>query len=207
MSRQPHRTPRAAPPPPVSVDDELWSTHGLTVDAALGPLDRVATETERRWGHSRLMRLVSPETALKWSRANNKLSLAIQSRDSALVAQRASVLMRGWAAVESEALESGHKPLPEGAWGVTHGGVGYVIARHREDAPALSQGLESPEHVVTIDELLLVWADHKAATAAREVKMLWPGAEVVRFGDRSVAAKPPARGGRLTDLLNDKLPF
>ena len=191
-------------------DEELWTRHTPTIDAALGPLEAKATEMQRRWGQTRLMRLAGSAVAVLFASAQGKLDEAVLSRDPARVVNRAEILARGWDALEQAALAAGHEPYPDGCWGVTFEGVDYVIAKRREDAQAIAAGSDHPERVITINELMVTYTEHQAAPAVNVVKMAFPGAQVSRVGPKynRMANKGARKAvGALSEWLDDDLPF
>ena len=86
------------------------------IDGSLKPLDALASDLERKWGRDRLIELVSPETASKFTTAKAKLDAAIAYNDPQDVIRRVNVMMRGWQALEAEAIKNGHSPFPADVW-------------------------------------------------------------------------------------------
>ena len=86
------------------------------IDGSLKPLDALASDLERKWGRDRLIELVSPETASKFTTAKAKLDASIAYNDPQDVIRRVNVMMRGWQALEKEAMKNGHKPFPPDVW-------------------------------------------------------------------------------------------
>lgn len=117
------------------------------IDGALKPLDALASEMEARWGVGRLQELVSPATAAKFQSAKHKLDLAIADGGVGEVIKRAGVLMRGWQALEQEAIDAGNKPMPADVWIASVGdengkpAVQYAIAKNNSDASLAQSGL------------------------------------------------------------------
>lgn len=85
----------------------------MMCDMALAPFDRAARDMEYKWGVDTLPELVSPETAAKYGSALAKLNDAINQSDSALVAARAAVCIRGLAAMDAEATHAGKQPASD----------------------------------------------------------------------------------------------
>ncbi len=56
---------------------------------------------EIKWGCDRLPGLVAPQTAAKFGSAKAKLDAAIELNVAADVARTASVMLRGWAALDT----------------------------------------------------------------------------------------------------------
>lgn len=117
------------------------------IDGALKPLDALASEMEARWGVGRLQELVSPATAAKFQSAKHKLDLAIADGGVGEVIKRAGVLMRGWQALEQEAIDAGNKPMPADVWIASveaengKPAVQYAIAKNNSDASLAQSGL------------------------------------------------------------------
>ena len=102
---------------------------------ALLPLDRAASEMEMKWGCERLPSLVSPETASLFGSAKAKLDAAIQVNDPQEVVRRAAVMIKGWAKMDAEATERGHRALSPDIWcHTTSTGFKVAIARSNADA-------------------------------------------------------------------------
>ena len=159
----------------------------------LKPLDAVAVEMEAKWGRGRLQELVSPATAAKFEAAKAKLDVAIHDNDVPLVIKRSEILMRGWKALEAEAIEAGHEAAPPDIW-FCHAPeedgrpeVRFAIAKTASTANLAQTDLP----VYTLDEvarIIRAWRNQHLVHAAKDI---WPDAEVVR----------------LDDIENDELPF
>lgn len=152
------------------------------IQDALEPLDRVAVEMEGKWGVGRLPRLVTPEMAAKFSSAREKLDEAIRANDLAAVVAKASVLIRGWQALDQAATDGGHKTYPEAVWSKLHRGTKYTIVLDRADVSKVAKDSKHPATVVTLDELLVVWDDFQGRRVIEETKTLFPGATVEKAG-------------------------
>ena len=152
------------------------------VQEALEPLDRVAVEMEGKWGVGRLPRLVTPEMAAKFSSAREKLDEAIRANDLDAVVAKASVLIRGWQALDQAATDAGHKTYPEAVWSKLHRGTKYTIVLDRADVSKVAKDSKHPATVVTLDELLVVWDDFQGRRVIEETKTLFPGATVEKAG-------------------------
>jgi hypothetical protein len=162
---------------------------------AMRPVDAIASEMELRWGVGKLETLVTPETAAKFESARAKLDVAIFNKDPDLVIQRAGVMVRGWKALEAEALRLGHKPAPPELWyakapeeyGLDE--MQFVIAKDNS-AATLAQ-TELPVYTVTeVARIIRLW---RSQSDVSKVKSIFAGAEVVRMDG---------------DLIDDKeIPF
>ena len=168
------------------------------VMAALEPLDRKAREIEGAWGYRRLASLAAPDLAVKFEKAKQKLDEAVKANDADAVAERAAVMLRGWAALEKAALDAGHTPLGQGRWQAKSGGKTYTVVLVREDLDAASLSAEDASTVVCVEELLVCWQNRYEGVG--KIKDAFPGARVVDERPRTGAAGRLPRGG-------DELPF
>ena len=152
---------------------------------ALRPLDRVATEMDERWGVDRLATLVSPDTASRFGSAKAKLDTAIKdNNDAAAVAKRASVMIRGWQAMDAEATAAGAVWSDPQAW-VWVDDRDKPHAFVRDTAEAARYGKANPGVTVwTMAEVVRVAASfsEKQADWIANVKDKFPGAAVQRVG-------------------------
>ena len=158
------------------------------VDGALKPLDALANEMESRWGRGKLQELVSPETSAKFEAVVQKLNVAILSHDVADVIKKSTVLIRGWKAMENEATEAGHKPMPPELWDCHAPAeddkpeVAFVIAK---DASAATMA-EVDVPVYTTQEIARIIRAWRLQSAVQTAKQSFPGAEVVRISGDGV---------------------
>ncbi|WP_448953054.1 hypothetical protein [Labrys neptuniae] len=155
---------------------------------------------EARWGIGVLERLVSPDTAAKFGSARKKLNDAVVTDDWQEVAKRASVMIRGWQALESEAMAAGHVPNDISAlWAIeSDNGKKYVFVQHERDMPAAIK--KFPDHNCwAMSEVVRILAQHSMeAAAASRVKDVFPGATVVEL-------RPPK--SPLSAIIDDEIPF
>lgn len=170
------------------------------IASALEPLDKVAIEMEARWGIGVLERLVSPDTAAKFGSARKKLNDAIGADDWEEGARRANVMIRGWQALEKEAIAAGHEPNDTGSlWAIEAAdGKKFVFVQHERDMGAAIK--KFPDHTCwAMSEVIRVLAQHSLeAAAANRVKETFPGATVVEL-------RPPK--SKWNDICNDEIPF
>lgn len=155
------------------------------INGALKPLDAAASDIELRWGVGRLETLVSPETSAKFEAARAKLDVALHEKDVDLVIQRAGVMVRGWAALEKEAIASGHRAAPPELWYATapredgKGEMRMVIAK--DNSAATLAETELPVYTVTeVARIIRAWKAQHQIHAAKEA---FPGAEIVRIAE------------------------
>lgn len=162
---------------------------------ALRPLDAAASRMEEKWGVDRLPDLVTPETASRFGMAKAKLDAALEADDVAAVVHRASVMMRGWDALDVEATAAGHQPVDVVAWlWRDDDDVPHAFVRDASDAIRYGKA-NTGVRCWTMGEIVRVAAaaEERSSLVGR-VKETWPGAEVT--------ADRPKSGD-----LNDELPF
>jgi hypothetical protein len=124
--------------------EEITGDAFEAVQKALAPLDRLATSLERKWGGvDRLASLVSPEMAAKFGSAQDKLNLAIRMNDPDEVAKRASVMVRGWQALDKAATEAGAAKLVPSCIGARHNGQSYIIVTDESCVVSVAELLEA----------------------------------------------------------------
>ncbi len=155
------------------------------IAGALKPLDAKAAELEARWGRGRLEELVTPDTAAKFEAAKAKLDVAIHDNDVAMVIKRAGNLLRGWQALEDEAVKLGHEPAPPEIW-FCHAPeedgrpeVRFAIAKNASTANLAQTDLP----VYTLDEVARIIRAWRNQHLVHAVKDIWPDAEVTKLDD------------------------
>ena len=179
-------------PDPIVAPDGVGDPMAEGIAHALRPLDRTAIEMEEKWGIDRLATLVTPATAARFGSAKAKLDAAIRENDAAEVAKRAAVMIRGWSAMDVEAIVAGATWGEPQAWVWLDDGVPHAFVKGT--AEALRYGKEHPGvSVWTMAEVVRVAASfsEKQQELVAAVKTTFPGA-VVR---------------RVTALPDDGLPF
>jgi hypothetical protein len=150
---------------------------------AMKPVDAMAAELELRWGAGKLETLVTPETAAKFESARAKLDVAIFNRDPEVVIQRAGVMVRGWKALEAEALRLGHKPMPPELWYATAPAefgdeqMQFVIAKDNSAATLAQTDLP----VYTVTEVARIIRAWRGNLGVDTVKDIFAGAEIIRI--------------------------
>ena len=171
------------------------SATDITIGNALAPFDRAIRESEARWGADKLQSLVSPESAAKWGSAIGKLNTAIEAQDVAGIVQRVGVCIRGLAALDAEAIQRGHQPVPAEVWTGEHDGHRFGIIRDAGDWTTLKAN--HPD--------LTLYSLHEVGLALRllrnqvvdEVKKHFPGSQVIDVQPMT----------ELEKSLNDRIPF
>lgn len=127
------------------------------INQLLDKLDTKAAEVESRWGVARLERLVSFEMAQKWSRQMGRLQKAISENDVFTLPEIVSGTIRGYDALEADAIAQGNKPHDAPfAWTVgLPSGRTLAIVRSPKDASLMNDLKRDHGDVVvwTIDEV------------------------------------------------------
>ena len=176
--------PKFRRPDPITAPEGIGDPIAEGIANALRPLDRVATEMDERWGVDRLATLVSPDTASRFGSAKAKLDTAIRDNDAAAVAKRASVMIRGWQAMDAEATAAGAVWSDPQAW-VWVDDRDKPHAFVRDTAEAARYGKANPGVTVwTMAEVVRVAASfsEKQRQLIAAVKAEFPGAAVRSAG-------------------------
>jgi len=120
-------------------------------------LDTAFCEVESRWGIGRLERLVSYDMAQKWKAQMEKLNKAISENDIFTLPDLVNGTIRGFVALEADAVVQGHKPHDAPlAWTVgLPSGKTLAIVRHPKDASLVNDLKRDHGDVVvwTLDEI------------------------------------------------------
>lgn len=105
------------------------------INQMLDKLDTKAVEVESRWGVGRLERLVSFDMAQKWKRQMDKLQKAISESDVFLLPDLVNGTIKGYEAMEADAIAQGNKPHDAPLmWTVGFAdGKTLAIVRHEKD--------------------------------------------------------------------------
>lgn len=123
----------------------------------LDKLDEAFCEVESRWGIGRLERLVSYPMAQKWKVQMEKLNKAISENDIFTLPELVSGTIRGFVAMEADAVAQGHKPHDAPlAWTVgLPSGKTLAIVRHEKDFALFKDASNQFGDVVvwTIDQI------------------------------------------------------
>lgn len=165
----------------------------LTIGNALAPFDRAVAESERAWGIDRLQELVSPESAAKWGSAVGKLNAAIEAEDAAEIAARVGVCIRGLVALDAEARQRGHRPVPPDVLIYEQDGQRIGVVQDARDWTTL-RAAHPDLRLYSMREVFNA-VQHYGQTVGA-VKDAFPNAEVVAVRQRAS-----------TDDLNDSIPF
>lgn len=166
----------------------------IQCDLALGPFDRECRHLDLKWGVDRLPELVSPETAARWGTAMANLNAAIGARDPELVIARVNACLRGFAAMDAEAIAAGRQPIPPQAQEIEVDGKLCAVLWDEASWPAY-HALRPGVRTYTPREIANALAAYGQTVAA--VKDAFPGATVA-------AVRKPSP---LEQDLQDEIPF
>lgn len=151
--------------------EQSLSPEQLQINFHILALDDVARKFEAVWGAGRLPTLVSPETRLKWKTQIEKLRTAILANDLPAVVELAAGTMRGWTALEAQALRGGHRPIAPDVWEVRHPDSGqiYRITRNLNEARAQA----APGTVTyTLEEVACILETRQLVNQPKEARPL-----------------------------------
>ncbi|MEM7515435.1 MAG: hypothetical protein AAF368_00735 [Planctomycetota bacterium] len=176
---------------------------------ALRPLDEMAAKMESKWGNDRLETLVTPETCSKFCAVRERLNAAIDEANVQRVTQEATILYRGWIALDLEASRLGAEPMPSNVWSITGDDAKqYRITLTDEDKFGLCAHLTNDEaaRVLSVEELLRIYASERMSIVKAALEE-FPGAYV-----SEVRPKAQEDGGPLFETaaargFDDEIPF
>ena len=90
---------------------------GAAILAAWDSVYGIQRRFEAKWGVGQLQALADPGLRSRFARALIKFNKALDRGDPAEVEKRATILYRGWIALQDAAIEDGHKPVAaDGVW-------------------------------------------------------------------------------------------
>jgi hypothetical protein len=159
------------------------SQEEIQCDYALGPFDRMAFDMDKKWGVDMLVELVSPETAQKYGSAMAKLNAAIEAKDSAMVAARAAVCMRGMQAMDAEATAAGKQPASDDVWILAFNGKQVGLLKNGRGWKAV-HAAHPDLQLITENDVILALEAFEASKLGQMKAMIegsFPQAEVTRF--------------------------
>jgi hypothetical protein len=162
---------------------------------AIKPLDKIASEMEITWGCDRLPKLVSPELAAKFGAAKAKLDDAIENNDPQAVAKRATVMIKGYKALNKEA-EKNYKPFKPSIWHhTTDKDFKFAVAQGNADAIKAIRTQPEMEGVAvySLDEIghLL---ENDTMALVNSIKDVFPDAQITEVR-------------KAVNSVDDELPF
>ena len=174
-------TKRPSKPSRQKLEDRLISPSAaspneVACDLALGGLDRMAREMDRKWGVDRLPDLVSPEMAAKYGSAMGKLNAAVRESDVAHTVARAEVCVRGLRAMDAAADAAGMPHSDPDIWEYQIDGHTFGIIADGRDWPAAYAKREGIT-IHTMREVALALKHYGQIVV--DVKQAFNGAEVV----------------------------
>lgn len=190
--------------PKVNKNEEAWKAPNMYSDrrrdvvvAAINSVDAVAREMEMKWGIGKLEELASPKLAVQFERARQNFSEAANGDDEQYLVQKAENLVKGWKALEAQALKNGFSPDDAQVWyAVAPDDVGeytFAVVRYASDAAAVDR--EKYPRVYTLDEVARIIYNFETSMV-RKAKQVFPNAEITKIGNND--KKEP---------LNDPIPF
>lgn len=154
------------------------SPEAIRCDYAVAPMDRFATEMDRKWGVDRLPELVSPATAEKYGGAIAKLNAAIEKADPEETKFRAEVCIRGLHAMDAEATAAGHAPPNYHEANID----GFHFAIIPEPGDELAIQKERPGlRLYTMREIGLLLKSIEESETMQAAMKAFPNAELVAF--------------------------
>ena len=165
------------------------SAADIECDFALGPLDRIAVEMDRKWGVDRLPELMPPDVARKYGAAMAHLDACIAESKPAETAAAADNCIRGLRRMDEIAEAAGHQPLTPDVWEFEMDGQVIGIIRETGDwraAEAMRPGVK-----------LYTMRQVANALAYRDA---WPD----RIAKDAAAPRPKTE---LEKSLNDEIPW
>lgn len=168
----------------------------IKCDLALAPFDRAAREADWTWGVDTLPELVSTTTAEKYGSALAKLNEAINQNDSAVVAARAAVCVRGLAVMDAEARAAGKKPASDDVLIVEADGHQFGILHDDRGWPRVQEA--HPDlPILTRREVAMairVYRRTKLNEMMREAKSAFPDHKIVSMNIED-------------EIIDDPIPF
>jgi hypothetical protein len=148
--------------------NENLSSDDYEIKRHLDLLDQVAIKYESKWGAGNLEHFIAPELATKWKAQREKLSQAIEGKNVLLVAELVQGSIRGYAALEQNAISMGHKHSTPDVMHATHpeSGQQYIIAANNLDA---RQAAQQGARVYTLHEVVRILEIHDNLNAPKPV--------------------------------------
>lgn len=139
------------------VEHSLLNAEQIMINQRLYELDVVSHKMTLKWGFNRLVDLASEDLKKRWASQNLKLEDAVIAGNVQLVEELVKGSVRGWAALEKQAIDAGHVPFETAFFEVvTDDGMVYRVVRHPEDVHALT--VKAPDDgVIDIASLVRVY--------------------------------------------------
>lgn len=165
----------------------------IRCDFALAPLDHMAHQLDHKWGVDVLVELVPPEMAERYGAAMAKLNAAIDAADPEQVSLRAGVCMRGLAAMDRTATESGATPASQDVWLVQADGREFGLMRDMRAWPAVQK--KHPNlRLISEREMILAIEMYQRSLAGQmvqSVKDSFPQADVIKIPNTNLEDEIP----------------
>lgn len=165
--------------------------------AAVNSVDKVARDLEQRWGIGKLEELASPKLAVQFEQARQNFSEAANGDDHNYLVQKAENLIKGWKALEAQAIKNGHSPDDAEVWyAIAPEDVGeytFAIAKNGSDAAVVDR--DKYPRVYTLDEVARIIHNFENSMI-RKAKEVFPNSTITKIGDNT-NKEPP----------NDPIPF
>lgn len=118
-------------------------------------LDDIAAAYEAVWGVGKPDSLVSSQTKQKWELQKTRLVDAANKKDENTFRLIVEGCIRGYKAMNDEAINLGHKPLPIDYWEARHeSGQVYRICKNNIDAVAAKQQMDKNVIVMSLSEVI-----------------------------------------------------
>lgn len=155
----------------------------VQVNRIIDRLDQVAIDYEARWGVGRLEGMVSDDLRLKWDRQVEKVNNAIQDKNPIVLTDLMEGTIRGWKALEDNALASGHSPNDPRYVEYAHpSGTLYKICYASADAKLLAHQATADCRIVTLQEMANLMNERENQVYGLNVK-IDPVEEKITFFD------------------------
>lgn len=122
------------------------------INRLLFQLDDVASGMEAKWGVGRLEQCVDVAMGEKWARQCERLNEAIEKQDLRVLEELCLGTLRGYGALEKNAMERGYKPNEPMFWETSVDGVVYRFVKTYGDAKSLHRPGAHDVVVITIEE-------------------------------------------------------
>lgn len=124
------------------------------INKLIWELDQAVRPYEAKWGVYKLESLARPPLSEKVQNQVDKLNKAIADENIDTLPELVAGTIRMYAALEKNAVENGHQPIPPDQWSVPGATKIYHICKSVDDAAAL-QTTGTPQGIIlSIQELI-----------------------------------------------------
>lgn len=160
------------------LESEKLNAVQLEIKRHIDLLDETARSYEAKWGIGNLPDMVDVELREKWDRQQDKLADAIHGGKVKEVAGLVQGSIRGYKALEDNAIGNGHTPSDPDCWDFVHpeSGNHYRICKNITEARAAT---EKEVIVYSLQEVARIL---EGANLMQEIKKTFPGATVGKVG-------------------------